>query len=279
MKLFKLICLFFCYTIFGQQSMFTLSDGVELFMEESGQGRTLIFIPGWTMTHKFFEKQKTFFSEKYHVLVYDPRGHGRSGNTLNDNHYAQHATDLREIIDKKVLKDVVLIGWSSGCLTIYEYLRKYGHKGINKLVMIDEPPKWIGDTQKEWVYGSFESYRSSLKGLLSEPNNPDGIINWMLKDSVDITTKAWMKNEILMTPPHVALSLYVDGVASDYNQELRDIEVPALFMVRDSWYDKVKEWLQTNAPFAKIVPIVSHAMFWERPQVFNKMLLLFIEEK
>ena len=97
---------------------------------------------------------------------------------------------------------------------------------LSKLVFIDEPPKWIGDVEKEWVYGTFDDYRSSLKGMLSKPSDPNGIIDWMLNDSVDSQARTWMREEILMTPPHVALSLYIDGLACDYNEEVRNLEIP-----------------------------------------------------
>ncbi len=280
MRLFNLLLLS-CFTlpVFGQGNFFSLEDGARLFVQESGKGQTLIFIPGWTMTHRFFEKQKDSFEESYHVVTYDPRGQGRSDKSEYKNTYKHHAADLRELILQKELKDIVLVGWSSGCLTIYEYLKAYGTDRINKLVFIDEPPKWIGDAEKEWVYGSFDDYRSSLKEMITGPSEPNGTIDWMLNDSIDNETRAWMREEMLMTPPHVALSLYIDGMVSDYNEEARKLNVPTLFMVRDSWYDYAKDWLKINAPKAQVNAISSHAMFWERPKEFNEMFRSFINHE
>ena len=278
MKLFNFLLIFFLtFPVFGQGNFFTLEDGTKLYMEETGKGETILFIPGWSMTHRFFEKQKEHFSENYHVVTYDPRGQGRSSKTTYKNTYASHAADLRALILQKDLKEIALVGWSSGCLTVYEYLRAYGKDRINKLVFIDEPPKWIGDVENEWVYGTFDDYRSSLKGMLSKPSDPNGIIDWMLNDSIDAPTRTWMQKEILMTPPHVALSLYIDGLACDYNEEVGKLKVPSLFMVRKSWYDYAKGWLKSNAPKAQVKAISSHAMFWERPQEFNKMLSNFLK--
>lgn len=278
MKLFNLLLLFFCaFPLVGQGSYLTLEDGAKLYVEALGEGQTLLFIPGWTMTHRFFEKQKQFFSKNHHVVTYDPRGQGRADKTTYKNTYAHHATDLRELILKKELDEIVLVGWSSGCLTMYEYLRAYGTDRIAKLVFIDEPPKWIGDVEQEWVYGTFDDYRSSLKVMISKPSDPNSIIDWMLKDSIDAATRTWMREEILMTPPHVALSLYIDGLACDYNEEVRKLMVPVLFLIRESWYDHARDWLKTNAPQAKVRAISSHAMFWERPAAFNEMLSSFLK--
>ena len=279
MKLFNLLLVsYLTFPVFGQGNFFKLEDGVKLFVEEKGKGQTLLFIPGWTMTHRFFEKQKDYFAQSYHVVTYDPRGQGRADKTTYKNTYKHHAADLRELILQKELKDIVLVGWSSGCLTMYEYLQAYSTDRIAKLVFIDEPPKWIGDAEKEWVYGTFDDYRSSLKGMIARPSDPNGIIDWMLNDSIDNETRIWMREEILMTPPHVALSLYIDGVASDYNEEVRKLKIPSLFMVRESWYNYAKNWLKINAPKAQVNAISSHAMFWERPKEFNKMLLSFFND-
>jgi len=264
--------------LWGQETYFTLEDGTKLFVKETGQGRSLIFIPGWTMTYRFFEKQHEYFSTDHHVISYDPRGQGRADKTTDQNHYAAHAADLREFILKKDLKDIILVGWSNGCLTQYEYLRAFGNDRISKFVFIDEPPKWVGDPETEWVYGPFEGYRTSLKRMLTQKPDPNGIIDWMLKDSLDPTTRKWMREEILMTPPHVALSLYIDGLVCDYTNELKNLKTPALFLIRASWFEQAKTWLDAHVPHTEVRSMSSHAMFWERPETFNPYLQKFINQ-
>ncbi|MEM6893221.1 MAG: alpha/beta hydrolase [Bacteroidota bacterium] len=274
-SLLLVLCL--VYGVQGQQDFIVLKDSTKLYVEDVGEGQTLLFVPGWTMTGRFFEKQQQGLSKTHRIITYDPRGQGRSDQTVYKNTYFHHAQDLRELILQKKLKDVVLIGWSSGCLTLFEYLKAYQNDRIKQLVFIDEPPKWIGNATKEWVYGTFDDYRSSLKGMLAGPSKPNGIIDWMLQDSISPTTRAWMREEILMTPPHVALSLYIDGLACDYTEEVQNISIPTLYMIRDSWFTKSKNWLSKNASKIEVVSISSHAMFWEKPKVFNAQLLQFIQ--
>ncbi len=279
MRLFKvLLFILIVGNALAQNEFINLDDGAELYVEEAGEGQALIFIPGWTMTQRFFEKQKAFFSDKYRFISYDPRGQGRSDKTSTKNTYADHANDLRQLLIKKELDEIVLIGWSSGCLTMYEYLRQYGTDRINKMVFIDEPPKWIGDRNSEWVYGNFDDYRGSLKGLISEPADPDGIIDWMLNEPINKEDRSWMKKEMLMTSRDVAIRLYIDGLISDYTDEVVKYtsKVPSLFMVRSSWIDNVRNWLSEKSPEAEVRSISSHAMFWEKPEKFNKDLLRFI---
>lgn len=281
MRLFKVLLLcIMTIPVCGQSTYLKLKDGTKIFVDEAGKGQTLVFIPGWTMTHRFFEHQKRHFSKNYHVLSYDPRGQGRSNETTFKNTYKDHADDLQQILQQKNLQEVVLIGWSSGCLTVYEYLRTFGFDAVDKVVLIDEPPKWIGDVENEWVYGSFGDYRSSLKGLISGPSEPEGIIDWMLSEPFDSLTLNWMSEEMLMTSPHVGLSLYIDGLVSDYQLDLirSSQKVPTLAMIRWNWFDEAKSWLDIYAPGIKLNRLSSHAMFWERPDVFNEMLTTFLEK-
>ncbi len=282
MRIFKaLLLLIAANCVSAQEEWFKLDDGSRLNLEVAGDGQAMIFIPGWTMTHKFFDRQKEFFTEDYQVIAYDPRGQGRSDKTMSKNTYADHANDLRQIILGKNLSKVILVGWSNGCLTMYEYLKSYGVDRISKMVFIDEPPKWIGDVDTEWVYGSFDDYRSSLKGLITNPSDPDGIIDWMLNEPVEPDDRNWMKKEILMTPRDIAIRLYIDGLISDYTSEVRNYtsDVPSMFMVRSSWYEKANSWLDKNAPASKVQSISSHAMFWEKSQEFNELLLGFLMDE
>ena len=52
----------------------------------------------------------------------------------------------------------------------------------------------------------------------------------------------------------------------------------APIMVRNSWYDQINKWLSEKAPKAEIVDISSHAMFWEKPEKFNRLLIDFLNK-
>jgi pimeloyl-ACP methyl ester carboxylesterase len=81
-----------------------------LYYEDQGHGQPIIFIPGWTGTHLFFEKQTSYFSQQYRVITFDPRGQGLSPSTLTHNTYEQHGKDLDDLIKKLKLKEVILVG-------------------------------------------------------------------------------------------------------------------------------------------------------------------------
>ena len=102
-----------------------MGPGAELFVQDVGSGEPIVFIPGWTFTTEVFSEQVAHFSKTRRVIVIDPRSHGRSTISLHGNDYVTHGFDLATVIETLELKDVTLVGWSFGCLTIWD-ISRYG---------------------------------------------------------------------------------------------------------------------------------------------------------
>lgn len=280
-KVFSLLTTFFLLTNSNAQESYISVNNIDIYIEDIGTGQPIIFIPGWTMTTEFFSKQKSYFKKDFRFITFDPRSQGKSTKTKVGNNYKTHAADLKTIIKKLQLTNVILVGWSSGCATIYEYINSNGTNNIKQLIFIDEPPKWIGNPSKEWVYGTFEDYKESLKSLISNRvEYASNTVEWMLKKEANAHTKRWMVNQMLLTPLDATLSLYIDGMASDYNSTLKSVDktIPLLFLVSPLTFSRAKTWLKANIPNAKIKAIDSHADFWERPEKFNLKLNKFLHQ-
>ncbi|SCW73645.1 Serine aminopeptidase, S33 [Rhizobium mongolense subsp. loessense] len=55
-----------------------------------------------------------FGNNGYRVVAHERRCHGRSSQTWDGNHMDQYADDLAELIEKLDLKDLIMIGHSTG---------------------------------------------------------------------------------------------------------------------------------------------------------------------
>ena len=256
-----------------------VAPAVEMHYVEAGEGPPIVFVPGWTMTTELFRAQIEAFSDHHRVLSYDPRSHGESTKTSEGNTYAQHGRDLGAFIAHLKLDEVVLVGWSSGSHSVLAYVREHGVDKLRGVVLIDEPPKAVGDVATEWVYGTFEDYRSTFQSLLyGREKSAEGLARWMMAREPTEQEVRWIVEQSLKTPNEAALSLMVDTTLLDYTAEAKALEgaVPLLFMVRQSWEAKARSWINKHLPAAEVVVMGSHAEHLEQPEVFNAKLRRFL---
>lgn len=100
---------------------------------------TLVFLPGLTADHRLFEKQITFFKEKYNVLVWDAPAHGKSRPFLLQFSLEDKAVYLHEIIKQEKLVKYVLIGQSMGGYVGQAFIERFPGEAAG-FVSIDSAP-------------------------------------------------------------------------------------------------------------------------------------------
>ena len=97
----------------------TSSDGVEIRFDQQGDGSpTLIFVHGWGNNRSIWEAQVAHFSEQYKVVNIDLPSFGESGNNRQVFTIGSFGEDVATVIRKLNLKQVVLIGFSMGALSL-----------------------------------------------------------------------------------------------------------------------------------------------------------------
>ena len=61
------------------------SDGQKIHYKESGNGNTtLIFIHGWLGNTGWWESQKEYLKNQYHIVLMDLAGHGKSDSSRKE---------------------------------------------------------------------------------------------------------------------------------------------------------------------------------------------------
>src|SRR5919108_6532830 len=103
-----------------------LSDGVPLYFEDSGAGASIVLVPGWTITSRFWERQVAELTRDHRVVAFDLRGAGSSGKTPDGHSLAGYARDLDELLRRLDLRDVTLVGWAMGVSVAVHYLVAHG---------------------------------------------------------------------------------------------------------------------------------------------------------
>jgi pimeloyl-ACP methyl ester carboxylesterase len=252
-----------------------VAPGVELYVEETGQGRPLVFTPGWTMTTEVFARQVPHFAERYRVVTYDPRGQGRSTKTLQGNSYPQHGADLGRLLDALDLRDAVLLPWSYGCLEAWQLLRDRGPGCAAGVVFIDEPPRPFQTDPEIWGEGDGQ-YMVDFQRALSDRHREATreFCAGMWQGTPPADELDWVADQSMMTPLYVTQILAIDGASRDYTAEAEAIDgkLPVMHIVCETNGDVARRWLKTHSPHARCEALGEHFMFWEFAERFNALV-------
>lgn len=119
----------------------TVKDGTQIFYKDWGSGRPVVFSHGWPLSADAWDPQMIFLVQHgYRVIAHDRRGHGRSTQSARGNDMDTYADDLATLIETLNLKDVTLVGHSTGGGEISHYVGRHGSKRVAKMVLIGAVP-------------------------------------------------------------------------------------------------------------------------------------------
>lgn len=258
-----------------------IEPGVELYVEETGSGRPLVLIPGWTMTTEVFARQVQHFAGRYRVITYDPRGHGRSTKTIHGLSYRQMGQDLGRLLDLLEAKDPVLLPWSYGCLKVWELIRQRGTQGIAGVAWIDLSPQQVGLAEGDWCEGIIPELTAFMRALADDHRNATrSFCAGMWQGTPPPDELDWVADQSMKTPQFTAALLSADGMSRDQTEiaEATDGAFPALHIVHEGKAEAARRWLARHCPRTPMAALGFHFMFWEHADRFNSLVDGFLEE-
>lgn len=134
----------------GENTMSTITtkDGTRIFYKDWGTGQPILFSHGWPLSADAWDGQMLFFGQNgFRVIAHDRRGHGRSDQPWDGNNMDQYADDLAELIEKLDLKDLVMIGHSTGGGEVAHYIGRHGTARVAKVVLVGAVPPLMLKTE------------------------------------------------------------------------------------------------------------------------------------
>ena len=153
-------------------STFTTRDGTEIFYKDWGAGQPVVLSHGWPLTADAWDAQMMFLCEHGHrVVAHDRRGHGRSSQPSNGNDMDTYADDLAELIEALDLRDLVLVGHSTGGGEVTRYVGRHGTDRVAKIVLLDAIPPLLlrsDGNPKGIPLAAFDQLRAAILGNRSQ---------------------------------------------------------------------------------------------------------------
>lgn len=124
-------------------SFVTTADGTRIFYKDWGSkdAQPVVFSHGWPLSADAWDGQMLFLLQQgYRVIAHDRRGHGRSDQPDTGNDMDTYADDLAAVIEALDLRNVVLVGHSTGGGEIAHYVGRHGTARVAKMVLVGAVP-------------------------------------------------------------------------------------------------------------------------------------------
>src|SRR3954447_8596398 len=120
----------------------TADDGAQIFYKDWGtEGTPVLLSHGWPLNADAWEAAALFLASHGHrAIAHDRRGHGRSSQTWNGNEMDTYADDLACLIDHLDLRDLTLVGHSTGGGEVAHYVGRHGSDRVAKVVLVSAVP-------------------------------------------------------------------------------------------------------------------------------------------
>lgn len=108
------------------------ADGTRLHVQQYGpaDGEPIVLIHGFACAIQYWNPQISAFAERYRVIAFDQRGHGRSGRFRGPLTAGDLADDLSAVLAETVAPDqrATIVGHSMGGVTTIAWAAKYPHE-------------------------------------------------------------------------------------------------------------------------------------------------------
>jgi len=137
------------------QAYFETSDHVMINYTIHKLGlRPIVLLHGWGGNQLSFNAAVNALKGDFTVITYDHRGFGQSGHPVKGYSIERLADDLKELMERLELQDVLLVGWSMGGVVATTYLDKHGNDRVSGLVLVDVNARIISD--ESFPYGFYD---------------------------------------------------------------------------------------------------------------------------
>lgn len=234
------------------------SEPVNIYYEDLGKGRPIVFIHGWPLSGSMWEYQIIPLTARgFRCITYDRRGFGNSDRPLNGYDYDTMAGDLKALMDELKLEDVMLVGFSMGGGEIAKYFTHYGNAHVSKVVLVScvtpsmlktpDNPEGVPQEQFEQMAEAMKEDRPGFMQDFNKTFYGVSLVNHPVSD-------AFLQNaltKVMDSSPIATLECAKAFAFTDFRNDMVNINVPTLVIQGDA--DKIVPIKATGEQSAKLI--------------------------
>ena len=281
-------------------------DGMQLYWRAVGQGPLIVCSNGVGVSTFFWKYLVEHLRDRYTVLLWDYRAHGRSGRnvdpTTDDLSVSRHASDLHAVLtafdpDNR-RGPALLVGHSMGCQVCLEYRRRHPERTAALVLMLGTAGRAL-DTFFDWsgspyvfqaihelVFAIGPAVNELVRLALLSP------LAWPVARRLYLVDPLYTRREDLLTyTRHMAsidARVFLESVIQLNNHDawdlLPELDRPMLVIAAENdtftplWCSRRMVEL---TPGAELIVLAdgSHAALIEQPETINHRIDRFLRER
>ena len=249
------------------------TDGVILQYDVQGKGEpALVFVHCWCCDRGYWKAQVDTFAEQYKVVTIDLAGHGESGMDREEWTIEAFGADVKAVVEKLHLDQVILIGHSMGGPVIIEAARQMPGRVIG-LIGVDTYQDFEQRFSQEQIDAFLTAFRENFKGTTGN------FVRSMFSPTADSALVEWIVKDMASAPPEVGIGAMESIFQFDAREALKEIRLPIRSINSDKWPTNVEGNRQHAFSFdVEIMEGLGHFVHMEDPETFNRLLEEAIQE-
>jgi pimeloyl-ACP methyl ester carboxylesterase len=247
-----------------------LRDGVAIHYEIEGEGPVLLLTHGYSATGEMWRGQVEAFKDRYRVITWDMRGHGRSDYPADPAAYSEALTvaDMAALLDEAGAKRAIVGGLSLGGYMSLAFNLAHPER-VRGLLIIDTGPGYRNDEARDgWNRNAIRTAeRYESEGLVRLAAGSPEMRQSHHRDATGLALAA--RGMLAQRDARVINSLPT-------------ISVPSQVVVgsNDTPFLAASDYMAAKIPGAKkaVIDDAGHAANLDQPQAFNAAILGFLAE-
>ncbi|HET9984844.1 MAG TPA: alpha/beta hydrolase [Longimicrobiales bacterium] len=240
-------------------STITTRDGVELYYKDWGEGPAVTFSHGWPLNADMWDAQMLFLTQNgYRTIAHDRRGHGRSSQASSGNDMNGYADDLAAVIEALDLRDVTLVGHSTGGGEVARYIGRHGTSRVARAVLIAAVPPLMLKTDANPEGLPIELFDRLRAGLFKDRSQfyKDFAIQFFGANRPGAQVSQGILDQFWLWSMQAGLKNAYESIKAfsetDFTEDLKKFDVPTLLIHGED--DQIVPVRDSAVKSARIIP-------------------------